>query len=78
MTPSHARKGGKRYRYDVTRLSALIHTGAIACRISAPEAERIVIDRLTRWPDDRSAILTVAGAEAAGAEMALVGRTVGL
>lgn len=43
MTPSHARKGGKRYRYDVTRLSALIQTGAIACRISAPEAERIVI-----------------------------------
>ncbi|HWJ70683.1 MAG TPA: recombinase family protein [Sphingobium sp.] len=70
MTPSHTSKGGKRYRYYVTHPGALTAAGAIAWRISAPEAERIVIDRLKGWLSDRSILLTLAGAQAAPAAFA--------
>lgn len=65
MTPSHTNKGGKRYHYYVTQPSALIGTGAAACRINASEVERIVIDRLKRWLADRRAMIDIAGAAAA-------------
>jgi len=65
MTPSHTSKGGKRYRYYVTHPGALLAAGAIAWRISAPEAERIVVDRLKGWLSDRGATLIMAGAGAA-------------
>jgi len=70
MTPSHTSKDSKRYRYYVTHPSALLGTGASPWRISAPEVERIVIDRLKRWLGDRSAILTLAGAKAAASAFA--------
>lgn|GEM_PF-3201803 len=69
MTPSHTNKEGKRYRYYVTHPSAMIETGSIAWRISAPEVERIVVERLSQWLQNRSAILNLVGNEAAASAL---------
>ncbi|MGA0598435.1 recombinase family protein [Enterovirga sp. CN4-39] len=58
MSPSHARKGGLRYRYYVSRPLIEGHpadAGAVR-RVSAPEIERLVLDALrqhvsTKMPD---------------------------
>ncbi len=74
MTPSHTAKGGKRYRYYVTHGSAMITAGSIAWRISAPELERIVIDRLKHWLDHRRAMIDLVGTNAASAAIATAQR----
>jgi len=69
MTPSHTAKGGKPYRYYVTHGSSLITAGSMAWRISAPELERIVVERLERWLEDRRAMLDLADIDAAAGVM---------
>ncbi|MCW2370742.1 DNA invertase Pin-like site-specific DNA recombinase [Sphingobium sp. B11D3D] len=61
MSPSHTAKAGKRYRYYVTHPNALIGSSEKPWRVSAPEIERIVIERLKGWLMDRRAIIDIAG-----------------
>src|SRR5690606_31263638 len=63
MTPSHTTKGGKRYRYYVTHPSEMINTGTQALRISAPELERIITDRLKHWLGNQRAMMALASLE---------------
>ena len=51
MTPSHATKPGKRYRYYVTRSDQL--DDAPAWRVSAHDLERLVCDELSRHLGDQ-------------------------
>ncbi|MGH7028745.1 recombinase family protein, partial [Brevundimonas sp.] len=54
MSPSHAVKGAKRYRYYVTHVD---HQGdRAAWRVPAHDLERLVIDRVCTWLEDRPAI----------------------
>ena len=59
MTPSHATKPGKRYRYYITRPDLV--DGSPAWRISAPDAEKLVCDRLSEFLADQSALCGFAG-----------------
>jgi len=67
MTPTHAVKDGKRYRYYVSH--PLITTGrsenASTCRLPAAEIERIVGDRIATFLGDGSAVFDAAGAAVA-------------
>ncbi|MCW2389185.1 hypothetical protein M2333_002231 [Sphingobium sp. B11D3B] len=63
MSPSHTAKAGKRYRYYVTHPNALIGGSEKPWRVSAPEIERIVIERLKGWLMDRRAIVDLVGAQ---------------
>ena len=51
MTPSHATKPGKRYRYYVTRSDQL--DDAPAWRVSAHDLERLVCDRRSEQITDQ-------------------------
>ncbi|MCW2349163.1 recombinase family protein [Sphingobium sp. B12D2B] len=64
MTPSHATKPGKRYRYYITRPDLI--DGSPAWRVSAPDVEKLVCDRLADFLSDRHALC--AFAEGATAE----------
>jgi site-specific DNA recombinase len=60
MTPSHARKNGKRYRYYLS--SSLIQgqaerAGSVR-RVSAPEVETIVIEAVRKRLKDSAAATT--------------------
>ncbi|WP_319801113.1 recombinase family protein [Sphingobium sp. B2D3C] len=61
MSPSHTAKAGKRYRYYVTHPNALIGSSEKPWRVSAPEIERIVIERLKGWLMDRRTIMDLVG-----------------
>ena len=56
MTPTHATKGTKRYRYYVTRPDALSEGGQPAWRVAASDLERLVVQRIEALLVDRSAI----------------------
>ncbi|WP_264576642.1 MULTISPECIES: hypothetical protein [unclassified Sphingobium] len=72
MSPSHTVKAGKRYRYYVTHPNALIGSSEKPWRVSAPEIERIVIERLKGWLMDHRAIIDIAGPEhAVGADQSI-------
>ena len=63
MTPSHATKPGKRYRYYVTRSDQL--DDAPAWRVSAHDLERLVCDRLSKQLTDQQFLCDMAeGADA--------------
>ena len=64
MTPSHATKPGKRYRYYVTRTDQL--DDAPAWRVSAHDLERLVCDRLSEQLADQQFLCDLA--EGASAE----------
>ncbi len=71
MTPSHATKPGKRYRYYVTRSDRLGETPA--WRVSAHDLERLVCDRLSDLLTDKQALCDLAGnAAAIGVQQLLV------
>ena len=59
MTPSHATKPGKRYRYYITRPDLI--DGSSAWRVSAPDVEKLVCDRLSDFLADQSALCAFAG-----------------
>ncbi len=56
MSPSHANKGSKRYRYYITHADAGIDAANPAWRVSAHDLERIVIDRLRAFLTEGSAV----------------------
>jgi site-specific DNA recombinase len=49
MTPSHANKGAKRFRYYITHDDALTDGGPAQWRLPAHDLEQIVMARLTAW-----------------------------
>ena len=63
MTPSHATKPGKRYRYYVTRNDQL--DDAPAWRVSAHDLERLVCDRLAEQLNDQEFLCDLAEGGAA-------------
>ena len=56
MTPSHANKGSKCYRYYITHDGAGADAANPAWRVSAHDLERIVIDRLRAFLGDGNAV----------------------
>ena len=68
MTPSHAVKAGKRYRYYITHNSELTTGSPPAWRIPSGDIEEIVVERLRALLLDQSAIATRLGAIALHAE----------
>src|SRR3546814_11586839 len=54
MTPSHANKAGRRYRYYVTRPDQL--AGSAAWRVPAHDLERLVCDRIAALLHDPQAL----------------------
>lgn len=61
MTPSHAVKGARRYRYYITHANA-ISDGAPAWRIAAHDGESAVTARIVHLLKDRAAIADFMGA----------------
>ena len=56
MSPSHATKGSKRYRYYITHSGAGVDAANLAWRVSAHDLERIVVDRLRAFLADGAAV----------------------
>jgi DNA invertase Pin-like site-specific DNA recombinase len=61
MTPSHATKVGRRYRYYVTRPDQL--DGSPAWRVSAHDLEKLVCERLSMLLTDRQALCDMAAGQ---------------
>ena len=61
LSPSHAVKDGKRYRYYVTHPAKLMPDGPTAMRLPAHDLEHVVIDRLAAFLKDASAIAVAVG-----------------
>lgn len=61
MSPSHTVKNGKRYRYYITH-SSEVSTGDPPWRLPAHNIEKAVVDRLTRFLEDRASIRGLIGA----------------
>lgn len=59
MTPSHAVKGQRRYRYYVTHHQALADGGSPAARIAAPDLEDAVVSRIAKLLNDRTSIVAL-------------------
>jgi DNA invertase Pin-like site-specific DNA recombinase len=59
MSPSHAVKGSRRYRYYVTHSTALVAEGPAAWRIAAHDIENLVVDRIAGLLTDRNAIVNL-------------------
>ncbi|MEJ7927927.1 recombinase family protein [Sphingobium sp. AN641] len=71
MTPSHATKGGRRYRYYITHESSITDAEPV-WRISAPDAEAAVRESLKHHLGDRSGICRLI--DAAGGDAQCLGR----
>ena len=56
MSPSHANKGSKRYRYYITHADAVVDAAKPAWRVSAHDLERIVVARLRTFLADGLAV----------------------
>jgi site-specific DNA recombinase len=75
MTPSHAVKNGKRYRYYVTHAAELRPGAPEAWRMPAADVESAVVTRLIAYFRDYREIATLAGIGASAADIrALVER----
>ena len=72
MSPSHAVKSGKRYRYYVTHASDLLTDGPAACRLPAHDVEDAVVSRLGALLGDRSAIARMATLDAQASQDVIV------
>ncbi|WP_267389248.1 recombinase family protein [Sphingomonas sp. GC_Shp_3] len=70
MTPSHAVKNGRRYRYYVTHASELRPGAPQAWRMPAQDVEAAVIDRLVAYFRDYREIANLAGVGNAAATIA--------
>ena len=64
MSPSHANRGPKRYRYYVTHADGGIDAQRPAWRVPAHDLERIVVERLHAFLTDGKAVMTAAGSAA--------------
>jgi site-specific DNA recombinase len=69
MSPSHAVKAGKRYRYYVTHAAELRSGEPQAWRMPAADLEAAVIDRLIRYFRDYREVATLAGPSASASEL---------
>ncbi|MEA3413232.1 MAG: helix-turn-helix transcriptional regulator [Pseudomonadota bacterium] len=82
LTPSHAVKGGKRYRYYVSQALTVGRAADVtsARRIPAGELEQLVMQRLQQFFEDRGALLLALDGqvEAADALAALIERATAL
>jgi site-specific DNA recombinase len=66
MTPSHANKQGKRYRYYITHAQQCTNTDQPTWRVPAHDLEERVINGLCDFLNDSSAIYNAMGIEDAG------------
>ncbi len=64
MSPSHAVKSGKRYRYYVTQAAELVADRPPACRLPAHDIEAAVVAQLRKLLTDRSAIAKLGNGDA--------------
>jgi site-specific DNA recombinase len=64
MSPTHANRGSKRYRYYVTHADGDIDPARPAWRVPAHDLERIVVERLSTFLADGHAVIEAAGAAA--------------
>jgi site-specific DNA recombinase len=71
MSPSHAVKSGKRYRYYITHASELRDGGPDACRLPAGDIEMLVVERLRALLTDRSAIARLGDLDARASSAAI-------
>ena len=68
MTPSHAQRGKRRYRYYVTRPEEM--DGSKACRVNAHDLERLVCEQLAqRFEADRFVLDNLDSAELQATEL---------
>jgi hypothetical protein len=69
MTPSHAVKSGKRYRYYITHAAELRSGGPQAWRMPAAEIEAAVTDRLVRYFHDYRQVPSLAKPDASASSL---------
>ena len=62
MSPSHTAKNGKRYRYYITH-SSEVSADSPAWRLPAHDIERVVVETLGRFLEDRPSIRRVIGSD---------------
>ena len=66
LTPSHAQKGTRRYRYYIDQVSAEADDATNAMRLPAKELEAAVIEAVSEFLKDRSRVMAVMGSVDAG------------
>ncbi|MBX9883560.1 MAG: recombinase family protein [Novosphingobium sp.] len=66
LTPSHAQKGARRYRYYIDQVAAEDEGAAAALRVPAKELESAVIEAVSGFLKDRSRVMAVMGSVDAG------------
>ncbi len=66
LTPSHAQKGARRYRYYIDQASAEADDAPNAMRLPAKELETAVIEAVSGFLKDRSRVMAVMGSVDAG------------
>jgi len=64
MSPTHANRGPKRYRYYVTHADGGIDAQRPAWRVPAHDLERIVVERLSAFLADGQAVMASVGSAA--------------
>jgi DNA invertase Pin-like site-specific DNA recombinase len=74
MSPSHASKQGKRYRYYVTHEQQRTDRSEPAWRVPAHDIEQVVLDRLDDFFSDGAGLLEQFGEEAEQAETEMLER----
>ena len=73
MSPSHASKQGKRYRYYVTHEQQRADRSEAAWRVPAHDIEQVVLDRLDDFFSDGAGLLEQFGEEAAQTDTGVLG-----
>ncbi|MBP6224697.1 MAG: recombinase family protein [Rhizobacter sp.] len=66
LTPSHAQKGVRRYRYYIDQVAAEDEGATAALRVPAKELETAVIEAVSGFLKDRSRVMGVMGSVEAG------------
>ncbi len=66
LTPSHAQKGARRYRYYIDQVAAEDEAATAALRVPAKELETAVIVAVSGFLKDRSRVMEVVGSVDAG------------
>ncbi len=61
MSPTHANRGSKRYRYYITHADVGIDPARPAWRVPAHDLERIVVERVAKFLTDGPAVLAAVG-----------------
>ena len=74
MSPSHAGKQGKRYRYYVTHEQQLADRSEAAWRVPAHDIEQVVLDRLDDFFSDGAGSLEQFGEEVEQTDTGVLGR----